>query len=211
MHSEKLAVSKELAIRQRLKNDFPHYAAKCLKIRPKKGGLISFALNDIQLRIHTALERQLGETGRVRALILKARQPGCSTYIEGRAYHKVTHRRGVRVFILTHKQEATDNLFGIAERFHEHCPLVVRPHTGKSNEKELVFDQLDSGYRVGTAGTKGVGRSETIQYFHGSEVAYWKNADSHMSGILQAVPEEDGTEVILESTANGQCEWKRSF
>ncbi len=67
----------------------------------------------------------------------------------------------------------------------------------------MVFDALDSGYRVGTAGTEGVGRSETIQYFHGSEVAYWKNADSHMSGILQAVPEEDGTEIILESTANG--------
>ena len=198
------AVSDEdTAIRQRLKDDFPHYAAKCLKIRPKKGGLIPFMLNRVQLHIHEALERQLADTGQVRALILKARQPGCSTYIEGRSYWKVTHRHGVRAFILTHKQEATDNLFGMADRFHANCQPAVRPHTGKSNEKELVFDRLDSGYKVGTAGTKGVGRSETIQYFHGSEVAYWSNADSHMSGILQAVPEEDGTEVILESTANG--------
>ena len=66
-----------------------------------------------------------------------------------------------------------------------------------------MFDLLDSGYRVGTAGTEAVGRSETIQYFHGSEVAYWKNAGTHMSGILQAVPKEPGTEIILESTANG--------
>ena len=111
-------------IRQRLKDDFPHYAAKCLKIRPKKGGLIPFVLNRVQLHIHEALERQLAETGRVRALILKARQPGCSTYIEGRAYWKVTHRTGVRAFILTHKQEATDNLFGMADRFHTNCPAV---------------------------------------------------------------------------------------
>ncbi len=193
----------EMTIRRRLKDDFPHYAARCLKIRPKKGGLIPFELNAVQRTIHERLERQLAETGRVRALILKARQPGCSTYIEGRDYWKVTHREGVRAFILTHKQEATDNLFGMAERFHLNCPELARPHTGKSNAKELVFDRLDSGYRVGTAGTEGVGRSETIQYFHGSEVAYWKNADSHMSGILQAVPEEDRTEIILESTANG--------
>ena len=106
----------EMTIRRRLKDDFPHYAAKCLKIRPKKGGLIPFELNAVQRTIYERLERQLAETGRVRALILKARQPGCSTYIEGRDYWKVTHREGVRAFILTHKQEATDNLFGMAER-----------------------------------------------------------------------------------------------
>ncbi len=44
-------------IRQRLKDDFPHYAAKCLKIRPKKGGLIPFTLNGVQRRIHMALEQ----------------------------------------------------------------------------------------------------------------------------------------------------------
>ena len=107
---------REKTIRQRLKDDFPHYAEKCLKIRPKKGGVIPFALNHVQAEIHKALERQLAATGRVRALILKARQPGCSTYVEGRYYWRVTHREGVRAFILTHKQEATDNLFGMCFR-----------------------------------------------------------------------------------------------
>ncbi len=195
--------ARQKATLQRLKDDFPHYAAKCLKIRPKAGGLVPLELNRVQRIIHDRLERQLAQTGRVRALILKMRQPGCSTLVEGRYYWRVTKRHGVRAFILTHKQEATDNLFGMVERFHENCPGPVCPQTGKSNAKELAFPLLDSGYRVGTAGTEGVGRSDTIQFFHGSEVAYWKNADSHMSGILQAVPDEDGTEVILESTANG--------
>lgn len=194
---------KELAIAQRLKDDFPHYAEKCLNIRPKRGSLIPFRLNSVQNIIHQKLEAQLAKTGRVRALILKARQPGCSTYVQGRFYHKVTHRRGVRAFILTHMQEATDNIFGMADRFQQECPKEVRPSTGRANAKELLFDRLDSGYRVGTAGTKGVGRSDTIQYFHGSEVAHWTNAEDHMTGALQAVPDEDETEVILESTANG--------
>ena len=157
---EELGVKKELAIRQRLKDEFLHYAARCLKIRPKKGGLIFFELNHVQQHIHERLQNQMKKTGKVRALILKARQPGCSTYVEGRFYWRVTHRSGVVAYILTHKQEATDNLFDMAARFHEHCPDLVKPHTGKSNAKELAFDRLDSGYKVGTAGTEGVGRSE---------------------------------------------------
>src|SRR5690606_18150031 len=31
----------------------------------------------------------------------------------------------------------------------------------------------------------------------------WPHADTHAAGVLQAVPDADGTEVILESTANG--------
>ncbi len=42
--------------------------------------------------------------------------------------------------------------------------------------RELSFDLLESGYGVGTAGTRAVGRSKTIQLFHGSEVAFWPNA-----------------------------------
>jgi hypothetical protein len=91
----------------------------------------------------------------------------------------------------------------MVNRYHEHCPVFVRPSTGAANAKELFFDKIDSGYKVGTAGTKGVGRSSTIQLFHGSEVAFWPHAETHAAGVLQAVPDVDGTEVILESTANG--------
>jgi hypothetical protein len=104
---------------------------------------------------------------------------------------------------MTHEDAATRNLFELASRFHEHCPEFIRPSTSAANSKELRFGELDSGYRVGTAGTKGTGRSSTIQLLHGSEVAFWPNADTHAAGILQAVPDEDGTEIILESTANG--------
>ena len=91
----------------------------------------------------------------------------------------------------------------MAARYHEHCPELVKPQTGATNAKELSFDTLDSGYRVATAGSKGVGRSQTIHYFHGSEVAFWPNANEHSAGALQAVPNENETEIILESTANG--------
>jgi hypothetical protein len=188
---------------ERLLCDFPYYAEHCLKIRPKAGGLVPLRLNRVQRMVHDRLEEQVRETGRVRALILKARQPGVSTYVEGRYFWHVTKRAGIQAFILTHAQQATDNLFGMAERFHENLPAPLVLHTAAANAKELSFDVLDSGIMVSTAGAKGAGRAQTIQLFHGSEVAHWPNAAEHAAGVLQAIPNAPGTEVILESTANG--------
>ena len=189
--------------RKRLDTDYPFFAGQHLRIRTKSGAIKPLAFNRAQRHVHEALEDQLAKIGRVRALILKGRQQGCSTYVGGRYYHKASRNSGLRVFILTHEDQATQNLFDMVDRFHTHCPDDVRPSTGTANAKELYFDKLDSGYRVGTAGTKAVGRSSTVQLFHGSEVAFWPHADTHAAGVLQAIPNEPGTEIILESTANG--------
>lgn len=195
---------KQLQIRLKLKNDFPHYAYKCLKVRTKKGEMVNFALNKAQLYLHEKLEKQKKEKGKVRMVILKGRQLGISTQIGGRYYHRVSHHNGVRAFILTHQQAATDNLFEIVKRFHNYCPIVVRPIEGANSAKEFNFISPESGYKVGTAGSKGLGRGGTVQLFHGSEVAFWENGEEHLDGIFQSIPREDNTEIILESTANGK-------
>lgn len=204
---------RELTLRRTLKDDFAAYSAACLKIRTKSGEVHQFRMNRTQRYLHERLQDQLKRTGKVRALVLKGRQVGISTYIGGRCYWKVTHRFGVRAFILTHLDAASDNLFGMAKRFHDSCPPLVKPETGRANAKELSFGKLDSGYKVATAGSAEVGRSETIQIFHGSEVAFWPNAQNHAAGIRQAIANVPGTEVIFESTANGignifHSEWK---
>lgn len=195
--------STAMEIRRKLRDDYEFYAANCLLIRTKAAGLQPLRFNKAQKYIHDSAEDQKRRTGRVRKIVLKGRQQGCSTYIEGRGYHYTTHRRGVRAFILTHESEATNNLFEMAQRYHDNAPIYVKPSTSAANAKELIFDVLDSGYKVGTAGTKGTGRSQTIQFFHGSEVAYWPNAETHAAGVMQAIPDAAGTEVWLESTADG--------
>lgn len=187
----------------RLRDDFPHFAKTCLKIRTKERDIRPLILNRAQTHFHGRLQAQLERNGRVRVLLLKGRQTGFSTYIAGRFYHKATFRGGTQVFILTHEQDATDNLFSMVTRFYEHVPAIVKPASGAANAKELFFSRLDSGYSVGTAGTKAVGRSKTVQLFHGSEVAFWPNAATHFAGVVQTIPDLPGTEIILESTANG--------
>jgi len=190
--------------RKRFKYDFPYYAVKCLYVRPKElGGLIPFRLNTAQIYVHNKLETLLKERGLIRVNILKGRQQGMSTYIEARFFWKVSFNFGVRAFILTHLADATRNLFEMTKRYYDNSPEFFKPHTKYNSGTILDFDKLDSGFRVGTAGNKNVGISGTIQYFHGSEIAFWENAWQHESGILECIPNSEGTEIVRESTANG--------
>ncbi len=183
--------------------DLSKFAPAFLTIKNKAGKPVPFVLNQAQEYAHARLEAQLKETGKVRALVLKGRQQGLSTLIQARFFHKVITTRGQKAFILTHEAEATKNLFEMTKRYYETLPIGLCPDADRSSAKELRFTQFDSGYSVGTAGNKSVGRSQTIQLFHGSEVAYWPTAEEHTKGVMEAVSNEAGTEIILESTANG--------
>ena len=183
--------------------DFELFAKGFLKIRSKSGAIKPFEFNQAQRYINGRLDHQLKLTGKVRAMILKGRQQGCSTLIEGRYTHKILTKRGLKGYILTHEQEATNNLFEMTKRYIDNLPPGLAPIPEASTSTKLYFKSLDSGYTVGTAGNKGAGRSQTIQLFHGSEVAFWPHANEHAKGVMQAISRDDGTEVILESTANG--------
>lgn len=192
-----------IELKLRLKNDFGRYAP-LLEIRTKADAFQRLKLNRTQTELHARLERQREERGYVRAVILKGRQMGCSTYIAGRFYWRVTHREGVRAYVLAHTDPATQNLYGMVQHYHAAMNILMQPTLGKANANELAFAELGSGYKVATAGGKEVGRSDTIQYVHGSEVGFWgKNGGKLVAGLMQTVPKTGETEIVLESTANG--------
>ena len=186
---------------QRLINDFEFFAENILRIRAKDGSIVPLVLNKAQKYLHARIEAQRAKTGMVRVIGLKGRQQGYSTYVQARFFWRLMLAKGLRAYILTHEQDATNNLFEMAERFVNESPFEIG--LAQSNAKELHFSDSDCGYKVGTAGNKATGRSSTLQLLHGSEVAYWPNASAHKAGVIQAVPDLPGTEVILESTANG--------
>lgn len=190
-----------LEVIARLRGDLVIFGRDCLKIRTKTGQLEPFVFNEAQHEAHRLIEEQRALKGWVRAMILKGRQQGISTYVGARYYHKTTMRKGTNTFILTHEQSATDTLFGMVDRYQRNNPLA--PHVGASNAKELEFDRLMSSYAVATAGSKATGRGKAISLFHGSEVAFWANAADHFAASVQGVPLEPSTEIILESTSAG--------
>jgi hypothetical protein len=202
-------------IRRIVHKDFNLYAPNLLKITTKgdtgQEGLVYLRLNKVQKFLHEKFEKQLKEKGRVRTIILKGRQFGCSTLIGGRYYWKTTHNPGKQAFVISHCGDTTDILFGMVKRFHENIPPLFRVSTDKENAKELNFNKIDSRFRVGTAGSKNVGRGGTIHYMHGSEVASWENASELVAGLFQCIPDAPGSEAIFESTSNGPNNFFHSF
>lgn len=190
-------------ILSQLIDDDELYCARALKIRTKSGAIEPFIWNEAQRRLHAEIEAQRAETGMVRVIVLKGRQQGISTYTAARFFKRAATGMGRRVMILTHLDAATQNLFGIVKNYYDLLPGVLKPAQKANSGTELSFSRLKSGYKVATAGSKNAGRSDTVQFLHGSEVAFWPNAENIMAGLGQTVPREPGTEVILESTANG--------
>src|SRR5436190_10343820 len=102
----------------RLDTDLEYFATNLLKIRPKAGALAPFIFNPGQRELHRIIEEQRSRAGRVRVIVLKARQLGISTYIAARYYKRTTSNPGLRT--IGHERPASKNLFQIVKRFHEH-------------------------------------------------------------------------------------------
>jgi hypothetical protein len=191
--------------RKRLYDDFAFYAKHCIKIRTKQGKIAPLVLNRVQGRFAERVIAQLQNTGRVRMVVLKARQQGLSTVISALQYWWLSQRKAQKGLVMAHEAESTTTLFDMYRRIHDNVPDIVRPSTKYSSRSELVFDKLDSGLRVATAGGRGVARGETLTFAHLSEVAFWPVAfaNTNFNGLVQAIPDEPGTFIFLESTAQG--------
>ncbi|MCI5678713.1 MAG: hypothetical protein MR278_01820 [Bacteroidales bacterium] len=196
-------------------HDPKKYIESFLYIKTKKNEIVRFRLNSAQKRLYDLI-MGLQEEGRpVRIIILKSRQMGFSTLTEALIYYKTATRKNVNSFIITHKDEATTNLFNMSKLYQE--KNQVRPMLKTSNAKELLFENptknqrekerrpgLKSKIKCSTAGGKGVGRSDTLTNAHLSEIAFWPgDIGETYSGLMQAVPDTPESMVIIESTAKG--------
>ncbi len=185
------------------------YIEKYLKIRDKNAKVIPFKLNQPQCKLYEAIRRQAAAGKPVRVIILKARQMGFSTLTEAMIFKRTSTKRNITSAIVAHQSEATNNLFEMSKRFYSELPPQMQPEKKASNAKELVFNTdgntgLNSRIKVFTAGGDGIGRSDTLQNLHISELAFWPgDVKATMTGLMQAVPQNPDTMVIIESTANG--------
>jgi len=123
--------------------------------------------------------------------------------LAARLYRHTINNTGTRCIIIGDERRAGSNLFEIVKRFHDGMPAEIKPCVSTANAESLLFDRLDSGYIVTVATGQGTGRSATAQLLHASETAFWTDLPLQMAALMQTVADIDGTEIILESTANG--------
>jgi hypothetical protein len=167
-----------------------------LQIQTKEDQIISLVPKSAQSHF---LEHRTG-----RDLILKARQLGLSTIIQGSMFIEAVTNR-VRCATLAHDDVSTALLRRMAERFWLGLDDSMRPARGLDNATTTTYPGTGSEVFIATAGSKNKGRAGTYSRVHGSEVAFWIDAASTMAGLMQGVPKSG--QIVLESTPNGAQGW----
>jgi hypothetical protein len=160
-----------------------------------------YILDDCKRLVHlnpkpTQIDYLNNRTGR--DLILKARQLGFTTIIQADLFRKAITST-VATMTLSHENKTTQAFRRMVDRFYENWPVAVKPQRNYSNATVATYPDYDSEAMIATAGNVQTGRGATLTDVHGSEVAYWKDAESIVAGVLQA----GKPNVVLESTANG--------
>lgn len=185
------------------------YIEEYVKIRNKKSKIVPLKFNEPQLKYYNII-KSLKEQGKpVRIIILKARQLGFSTATEGIFFKETVTKSNINTAIVAHKEDSTRNLFNMSKLMYDQLPDAIKPSKKASNAQELVFDNdngtgLKSKIKCFTAGGKGIGRSDTLNNLHLSELAFWTGDKKEtLTGLLQAVPNDPDTMIVIESTANG--------
>jgi hypothetical protein len=209
----KLVKEKEKRIKlEEYSKDFSKFAKEQIRIVTKDAsrGFVPFTLNQAQQHITGQVEKQLEETGRVRAIILKARQQGISTYCSGRVFWKSYFSPYSRSVVMAHDSATSDALFTMSKNLIQNMADELAPKEERSNAKEIIITspyfrdkEAKASYRLYTAGSPEAGRGTTPTIAHLSEVAFWQHDEKILAGLFQGISQSEGTEVILESTANG--------
>lgn len=198
------------------------YCEKLLVIRDKKQELVPLRFNEAQSNLYAVIRQQAALGKPIRIIILKGRQEGISTVTEALMFQDTVTRPNVKTLIVAHDSGATGNLFKMNKLFYDCLPRRMQPMRKNSNAKELVFENptrepkekakrpgLRSSIRCQTAGSGSVGRSDTLTNVHISEYAFWpKDKKDLLLGIMQTVPNDPSTMVVIESTANGYDHFK---
>jgi hypothetical protein len=130
---------------------------------------------------------------------------GLTTWAAARFFLKTITQPGTLTLEVAHTQEAAEEIFRIVHRFLDWLPEELRAatlRTSHANVRQIVFPELDSQYRVVSAGDRNAGRGLTVQNLHCSELARWPGDPAEtLAGLRAAMA--PGAELILESTPDG--------
>jgi hypothetical protein len=178
-------------------NLFMEIAADSIWVRGKNGVLQLLEANAAQKEY----ERKRGRNN----IVLKARQMGVTTWIAARFFLRTITHRGTLTVQVAHTQAAAEAIFQMVERMWQHMPLEMREgplRRSRANAGQMVFPEMDSEFRVWSAGDVNAGRGLSIQNLHCSEVSRWPgDAKATLAGLRAALA-PDG-EMVLESTPYG--------
>ncbi|KKN09873.1 hypothetical protein LCGC14_1042440 [marine sediment metagenome] len=212
---------------KKVMQDIAGWIERNLWIQTKDSRIIQLMLNVDQREFVDWVQECIEKDLPLDAIILKARQLGFSTLIEAILFAISSTHENKNALIISHEQGSSEKLYRMTELYYDKLDEAIKPLKRRRNAKELVFENpkeqerntnpgLRSKIEVETAQNTEAGRSATFQIVHASEVAFWRDPATVLTGLLQSIPPDlPMGGIILESTANGvgnyfHVEWEKA-
>lgn len=174
-----------------------------------------FFLNDVQHNFINTLNQAIedfneGKITDISLLVLKGRQQGFTTLVTAYQLSCSILNRNFQGYTLADESDNAEAIFQNKAKFpYGQLPEALKPTEKFNNRKQLLFEKINSSWAVDTA-TKDVGRSRTVNFFHGSECAFWKNGISPIQAALGEAFTKNCIK-IYESTANGYNDYQKMW
>lgn len=213
------AVANEMLSNKELLEEIKNNPEKLIElvfvVVDKNQTTMPFFLNEVQQEFIDTLNKAREDYDKgiitdISLLILKGRQQGFTTLVT--AYQLATSilHKNFQGFTLADNSDNTEAIFQNKAKFpHSQLPEILKPSEKFNNKRQLLFEKLNSSWAVDTA-TKNVGRSRTINFFHGSECAFWKDGIASVQAALGEAFTKNCIK-IYESTANGYNDYQKMW
>lgn len=199
-------------------SDYPETVIELFfTIIDKNSMTVPFFLNEAQRKLVDIIntDKELykqKKTNHLKYLILKGRQQGITSFINAYAVASAITTPNFSGYTLADSSDNAEDIFNDKGKYYfDNLPERLKPSTKYNTRRELDFNNdkgkgLNSKWRVATANNKDAGRSKTLNFFHGSEVAFWDNFEALRVGLEEAFTKS--CIVLFETTANGYNDFK---
>ena len=213
------AVANELLTNKELLNEVKASPEKLIElvfiVVDKNQRTMPFFLNDVQHDFINTLNKakqdfKEGKITNISLLVLKGRQQGFTTLVTAYQLSCSILNKNFQGYTLADKSDNAEAIFQNKAKFpYGQLPDELKPTEKFNNRKQLLFEKINSSWAVDTA-TKDVGRSRTVNFFHGSECAFWGDGISPIQAALGEAFTKNCIQ-IYESTANGYNDYQKMW
>lgn len=213
------AISEELLKNKALREEIKKYPEKLIEmvfvVVDKNQQTMPFFLNEVQKDFINTLNQAKEEFSKgirtdISLLVLKGRQQGFTTLITAYQLACSILNKNFQGFTLADKSDNSEAIFQNKAKFpYAQLPEDLQPTEKFNNRRQLLFSKINSSWAVDTA-TKDVGRSRTVNFFHGSECAFWKDGIASIQAALGEAFTKNCIK-IYESTANGYNDYQKMW
>ena len=185
--------------------DHVGWCEQSLNIRDRQGRGVALRPLAAHVRMADAIRRQRQRGRPVRIVYLKSRRIGVSVAACATIFQRTAFVSGQHSFIVSYVKRSALEIYDYIEQFfHGYRPyggLIAMPPGACKGQRA---DWTNGSYiEVGTAKNVQTGRSFDLRHVLLDEFAFYDNASLLMTALLQSVPDDPDTTVIIPSTANG--------